>query len=225
MQIENIKWIILIINLILITKTTVVGEFTLIIFLLYPWIYLHLTNSKFDITWFPSYQFWVVLFLAGILTGISVFKEIKYNPYKTTCSEERCPTFRMIQLRLRHWIFSILTGIFIFLFDKRFDAMYIVILLFLGFTWLIYGDCIYSILERSEYDVIPQNMRRRHPYWMTLFKDSKNYDLLYKLIHFIQIISLIVIFSRSGNIMKIVTISIISIFSIGYKKKIQELLE
>jgi len=72
--------------------------------------------------------------------------------YETT--KDKCQSFSLMSVRFFHYLITLFLCGYLFLFDSKFDYLYVLFFCFLLFHWMVFDKC---FLSSYEFDLIKKN--------------------------------------------------------------------
>jgi len=140
----------------------------------------------------------LIVALSFGISFISKFIEMKAPFYKKHCGEEGglCPTPPILAVRFLHYLTTFFYSLYYFIFNEKYDLIYLCLYVGLILHWLIINDCILSSWEMSFYDNQKSlgDTGLLHPHLRVFVGDSTDYIIFFQII--LMTVSFILVINR-----------------------------
>ncbi len=149
-----------------------------------------------NVTLFQSVGLIVALSFA--ISFISKFIEMKAPFHKKHCGEDGvlCPTMPILVVRFLHYLTTFFYSLYYFIFNEKYDLIYLCLYVGLILHWLIINDCILSSWEMYYYDKEKRlgDTGLLHPHLRVFVGDSTDYIIFFQII--LMTMSFILVINR-----------------------------
>lgn len=140
----------------------------------------------------------LIVFLSFAISFISRFIEMKAPFHKKYCGEngELCPTTSILFVRFLHYLTTFFYSLYYFIFNERYDLIYLCLYVGLILHWLFMNDCVLSNWEMSYYDKEKRlgETGLLHPHLRVFVGDSTDYIIFFQII--LMTMSFILVINR-----------------------------
>jgi len=111
-----------------------------------------------------------LIVISILITLVSKQYDIDDPFYQTNCIEinkrehtettkDKCQSFSLMSVRFFHYLITLFLCGYLFLFDSKFDYLYVLFFCFLLLHWMVFDKC---FLSSYEFDLIKQNNKTEH---------------------------------------------------------------
>jgi hypothetical protein len=140
----------------------------------------------------------LIVVLSFAISFISRFIEMKAPFHKKYCGEDGglCPTMPILVVRFLHYLTTFFYSLYYFIFNERYDLIYLCLYVGLILHWLFMNDCVLSNWEMSFYE--KENRLGEtgllHPHLRVFVGDSTDYIIFFQII--LMTVSFILVINR-----------------------------